>query len=43
MLGDVKVADEIDALQADIGANPEALQRLVDERIKEMMGKAGMT
>ena len=29
------------AMQADINANPEALQRLVDARIKELMGKSG--
>jgi len=34
MLLDMKVADEIDAMQADIGANPAALQRLIDERIR---------
>jgi integrase len=31
----------MNAMQADVGATPEALQRLVDERIKELMGKAG--
>lgn len=31
----------MNAMQADVGANPEALQRLVDARIKEMMGKSG--
>jgi len=31
----------MNALQADINANPEALQRLVDARIKELMGGKG--
>ena len=31
----------MNALQADINANPEALQRLVDERIKALMGEGG--
>lgn len=39
MLLDMKMADEIDAMQADVAAVPEALQRLVDERIKAMMGE----
>lgn len=30
----------MNAMQADINANPEALQRLVDARIKELMGKS---
>ncbi len=41
MLLDMKVADEIDAMQADIGANPEALQRLVDERIRAVLDESG--
>ncbi len=31
----------MNAMQADINANPEALQRLVDERIKALMGEGG--
>jgi hypothetical protein len=31
----------MNAMQADVGATPEALQRLVDERIKAMMSERG--
>ncbi len=37
MVLDAKVADELDAMQADVAGNPEALQRLIDARITELM------
>jgi len=33
-----QAADDLDAMQADVAANPEALRRLVDERIRALMG-----
>ena len=34
-----QAADDLDAMQADVAANPEALRRLVDERIRALMGE----
>jgi len=41
MLLDIKMADEVDAMQADVAATPEALQRLVDERVRAIFKERG--